>query len=318
MKTRIAPLLILLTTMILWTSCKNDKETTTTGEDLKTEETTPNKPKFVTIVTQSMEFKMADTISSGWNTFLYNNQASETHFFRFLKLPEGVDINNYKSDIDPVFEEGMDLINEGKPAEGFQAFDKLPEWFGETTASGGSGLIAPKGLAITTMRLDPGDYIVECYVKMPNGKFHSTMGMIKQVHVSDQDSGLEPPEAAHTVTLGETGYEFNAQVTAGEHVFKVVVANQMLHENFALTDVNLVKLGANASIEELEAWMVWYNPKGFITPVPAGVSFLGGFNDAVQGSEGYFKVTLEPGNYAFIAEVPDASKKGLLLEFTVN
>lgn len=78
----------------------------------------------------------------------------------------------------------MDLINEGKVEEGFAAFGKLPAWFGDIVFSGGSGLIAPKHTAITSVKLDPGYYIMECYVKMPNGKFHTLMGMAKPIIVT--------------------------------------------------------------------------------------------------------------------------------------
>ncbi|MBR9758400.1 MAG: hypothetical protein GYB39_09970 [Algicola sp.] len=48
-------------------------------------------------------------------------------FFRFAKMPEGITSENFKNEADPVFEEGMDLINEGKTEEGFAAFSKLLE-----------------------------------------------------------------------------------------------------------------------------------------------------------------------------------------------
>ncbi|WP_262493264.1 hypothetical protein [Mangrovimonas yunxiaonensis] len=35
----------------------------------------------IDILTRSMEFIMADTITSGWDTFKYDNRANEPHFF---------------------------------------------------------------------------------------------------------------------------------------------------------------------------------------------------------------------------------------------
>ena len=161
-------------------NCKNEK-----GAEANIEPVTETPSNVIDIVTLSMEFQMPDTIPSGWNNIKYSNKANETHFYRFIKLPEGINIDIYKKEVDPVFEEGMDLINEGKAEEGFAAFGKLPEWFNNGVPSGGSGLIAPKSEALNTLYLNSGLYIVECYVKMPNGKFHSTMGMIKQVYVSN-------------------------------------------------------------------------------------------------------------------------------------
>ncbi|MEY8870222.1 hypothetical protein AB9K24_11990 [Meridianimaribacter flavus] len=309
--------LILFVLVFTVFNCKNDKKTESVIEVEGPEETVKLPTKTIDILTRSMEFVMADTITSGWNTFKYDNRASETHFFRFVKMPEGITSENFKTESDPVFEEGMDLINEGKTEEGFAAFSKLPEWFSKCISTGGSGLIAPKSKTYTALYLEPGLYSMECYVKMPNGKFHSTMGMVKQVYVSETDSGNVAPKATDTIDIREDGFHFNRHIPKGKHIFQVNVLSQKLHENFASTDVHLVKLEPHANRDTLESWMVWYDPKGFITPVPNGVEFLGGFNDAVQGSTGYFYANLKPGKYAFIAEVPNAKAKGLFKEFEV-
>ncbi|MTE26064.1 hypothetical protein [Winogradskyella ouciana] len=315
MKTFNYPAILTLVMLTVIFNCKSDQKKEQVSEDR--EVVKEEKIPMTTIVTRAMEFDMADTISSGWNTFKYFNRAAETHFFRFVKMPEGITLENFKNEADPVFEEGMDLINAGKPEEGFAAFGKMPEWFSNVVPSGGSGLIAPKSTAISTLYLEPGLYSVECYVKMPNGKFHSTMGMVKQVYVSKANSGHKPPIATDTISIKEDGFHFDRNIAKGTHVFQVDIVNQKMHENFATSDIHLVKLEDYASMKELEAWMVWYDPKGFITPVPKGLTFLGGYNDDDEGSTGYFEVDLKPGNYVFIAEVPNAKAKGMLHTFEV-
>lgn len=301
-------------------SCKNDKkQTETTSEEIvEVEETIQEPENVIDIVTRSMEFQSVDTIPSGWNTFKYQNLSNETHFFLLDKYPEGKTVENTLTDVAPVFEEGMDLINEGKSEEGFAAFGKLPEWFGKIVFSGGSGLIAPKHTATTTVKLDPGYYIMECYVKMPNGKFHTMMGMAKPIIVLEEDSGNQPPEPTINITLsGEEGISYDKPISKGAQIFSVFVKDQKPHENFIWHDVNLVKLDANASEEALEAWMNWADPKGLITPVPDGVTFLGGVNDMPAGRTGYFYVDLKPGKYAFISEVPNTKSKGLFKVFEI-
>jgi len=63
--------------------------------------------------------------------------------------------------------------------------------------------------------------------------------------------------------------------------------------------------------------MNWTDPKGLITPAPKGITFLGGVNDMPAGSTGYFTVTLEPGNYTLISEVPNALSKKMLKTFVI-
>ena len=110
---------------------------------------------------------------------------------------------------------------------------------------------------------------------------------------------------------------YDKGITKGKHVFSVFYKNQKHHENFMQHDINLVKLEAYASEDKLEAWMDWSDPKGLITPVPDGITFLGGVNDMPAGSTGYFYADLKPGKYAFISEVPNARSKGLLKVFDV-
>lgn len=312
-------LFTLLSLALFLYNCKNDKKTEATEEVVVEVVDVVKEPtNVIDVITRSMEFISVDTIPSGWNTFKYQNLSSETHFFLLDKYPEGKTAEHAISDIAPVFEEGMDLINEGKAEEGFAAFGKLPEWYGSIVFSGGTGLIAPKHTAITTIKLDPGYYIMECYVKMPNGKFHTLMGMAKPILVTEEKSGHAPPEATVNITLsGEEGINYDKDITKGKQIFSVYVKDQKPHENFIWHDINLVKLEDYASEEALEAWMDWSNPKGLITPVPNGVTFLGGVNDMPAGNTGYFYADLKPGKYALISEVPNTKSKGLFKVFEV-
>ena len=300
-------------------NCKNDKNSNTIEETTTQIEGIIKEPlNVIDVITRSMEFQSVDTIPSGWNTFKYQNLSNETHFFLLDKYPEDKTVENTLTDVAPVFAEGMDLINKGKSEEGFAAFNKLPKWYFDIVFSGGVGLIAPKHTAVTTINLKPGYYIMECYVKMPNGMFHTLMGMAKPIIVTEEDSGNIPPEATVNITLsGEDGISYDKGIEKGKHVFSVYVKDQKPYENFIWHDINLVKLEDYASEDALEAWMDWSDPKGLITPVPNGITFLGGVNDMPAGSTGYFTVDLKPGKYAFISEVPNTKSKGLFKVFKV-
>jgi len=277
------------------------------------------KAKLVEIVTEDMDFQMQDTISSGWHTFHYDNKSSETHFFLFDKYPEGKTIEDTEKEVGPIFQTGMDLINEGKAKEGFEAFNTLPEWFFDIVFVGGSGLVSPKKSSLTTLKLEPGYYVVECYVKMPNGKFHSSMGMVKALVVTEELSKVEPPQASFEIAISSTeGILFKDTIPSGRQVFSVKFNDQITHENFVGHDINLVRLDKDANISSLESWMNWADPKGLITPAPKGFTFLGGVNDMPTGSKGYFEVNLVPGNYVLISEVPAANSKNLLKPFIVS
>jgi hypothetical protein len=318
MKSLSTHLFLLLISISVFSSCKNEKKVDAIDTIIveKVEEKPTNS---IHIVTRAMEFQMQDTIPSGWNTFTYKNLSNETHFVVFEKYPEGITIDSTKAQVFPVFQKGLDLINEGKNEEGFAAFNALPAWFFNVEFTGGIGLVSPQNTAISTIKLDPGRYLIECYVKMKNGTFHSVMGMYKEIIVSTNVSSIQEPKATVQVTISaEKGITCKPTISSGEHLFKIHFTDQKTHENFVGHDVNLVRLSNNADVDELEAWMNWANPKGLIDPAPENITFIGGVQEMAAGKSGYFNANLKPGKYALISEVPDTREKGLYKEFEVK
>ncbi len=297
----------------LMQSCKSDKKET---QD-KTVEL--EKENVIEIITENMDFQMPDSITSGWNTFRYKNQSPQTHFFLIDKYPEGKTSEDAEKLVAPVFERAMKLITEGKTEEGYAEFAKLPEWFGDVVFLGGSGLLSPNQMGETTLNLKPGNYIIECYVKMSNGMFHTSMGMTKDIVVTKIDSGNKALIPDIDISISSTdGIIFKDSISSGKHTFSVYFKDQIVHEHFVGHDINLVKFDENANLKALENWMNWADPKGLIEPAPSAITFLGGANDMPAGSIGYFTATLETGSYALISEVPNSLSKNMLKTFVVT
>ena len=300
--------------LLMIASCKADKNKE--GSEALTPK---EEAKVIRVVTKSMEFFAPDTIPSGWNTFVYKNQSTEPHFILLDKYPEGKYIADMRAEVLPPFNEGMSLIMKNDFDMAMEAFGKLPPWFSEIIFSGGTGLISPNKTAITTVFLKPGYYIMECYVKMENGVFHSSMGMAKEFVVLNSTNENLPPTPTVNINLsGEEGIVVLGDIKKGKQIFKVNYLDQKVHENFVGHDINLVHLGNNADLKALESWMNWATPTGLMTPIPHDVIFLGGTNDAPEGSTQYFEIDLEPGKYALISEVPNSKEKGLFQVFTVS
>jgi hypothetical protein len=304
-------LAIVLTSFCIYACNTDNKETSNESVEIK-------KENVVEIITQNMDFQMPDTIPSGWNTFRYINQSPQTHFFTIEKYPEGKTMENVRTMVLPYFDSGMKLINEGKSEEGFAEFGKLPKWFSEVIILGGMALVSPGNTAETMIRLEPGHYFIECYVKMSNGVFHSSVGMFREFDVSDNDSGNEELMADYNINISSTeGIVFDDNIKAGTRTFSVFFKDQIVHENFAGHDINLAKIDETVDLVRLEQWMNWADPKGLIEPAPIGVNFIGGVNNMPAGGKGYFTVNLEPGNYVLISEVPNALSKNMLKTFEV-
>jgi len=305
-------LISISSTFLLIESCNSDKKRA------KNNIVEAEKENLIEIITKDMDFQMPDTIPSGWNSFRYKNLSPQTHFFLVDKYPEGKSSKDAEKFVAPVFDSAMKLITEGKTEEAYAEFAKFPEWFSEVVFVGGSGLLSPNQVGETTINLKPGKYVIECYVKMNNGRFHSSMGMTKDIVVTKIDSGNKALISDIDINISSAdGIVFNDSISSGKHTFSVNFKDQKTYKNFVGHDVNLVKLDENANLKELENWMDWTDPKGLIEPAPSGLTFLGGVNDMPEGSTGYFTATLDTGSYALISEVPNASSKNMLKTFVV-
>lgn len=276
----------------------------------------PDPANLVEVTTTGMNFILPDTIASGWTSFRYTNESPWAHFILIDKLPvvEGKQIT-YEDfgNIPPVFIDAMDLINEGKAEEGFAEFSRLPEWFSEIIFSGGVGIITPGETAQTTVYVEPGTYVIECYIKT-GGKFHP---MQKQLNVKESTANETPPSSTLNLSISiDAGIEMTDRPVAGLQTIAVHFKDQQPHEHFLGHDVHLVKLEAGDDLEELDSWMNWSTPKGMNTPAP--VRFLGGAQEMPAGNTAYITVNLDPGNYAWVAEVPNPNEKNMLKTFSVS
>ena len=188
----------------------------------------------------------------------------------------------------------------------------LPEWYASVRQMGGTGLTAPGRTARTTANLEPGLYVMECYVKTKDGTFHTSLGMMQPITVTNIASGGSAPEADIEISLSNFEIVLTVEVTPGEHTVAVHFEE---HPQIGLgNDVHLVRLDDGTSVDEVIPWMDWMNIGGLRTPAPA--SFLGGTQEMPVGYTAYFTVDLEPGRYAWISE--STAAQGMVEEFTVE
>jgi hypothetical protein len=237
------------------------------------------------------------------------------HFAVIERMPEGQGLTSHQAEVAPVFQGAGDMN------AALAKFGELPPWFGEIVFLGGPGLTSPGQTSQTTVYLEPGTYLLECYVKTA-GVFHSynpepmVNGMVHQFEVTAEASeAVEPTSTLQVEVSSADGIVVSGSPTRGEHIIAVQFADQTVHENFVGHDVHLVRLPAGVEPGELERWMDWTQPGGLESPAPA--VFLGGVNEMPAGSTGYFAATLVPGNYVLIAEVPGTEVKGMLQAFRV-
>lgn len=268
-----------------------------------------------------MTFEGPSQIPSGWTTFEFVNASSMIHFALIDVPPAGITAEIFSNTVGQYFQDAMDGMNAGDQAAVDAAFGKFPDWIGDLGRRGGPGFLSPGRTGRTTVYLEPGRYILECYVKS-NGVFHTTspgegrLGMMMDLTVTDAQSGAAEPAANVTLTVRSSGIEIaDGALAAGRNTIRVDFAEQQQLPSFVGNDVHLMRVDGDDSIRLADAWLDWRSKDGLEDPSP--VTFLGGINDMPAGSHGYFTVELEPGEYAFIAEMPGPLAAGFVLPFSV-
>jgi hypothetical protein len=277
--------------------------------------TAPEDAAVVEITALDYAFQAPEEIPSGWVTFRMRNAGRMEHFALLTGLPEGITFEDHMESVVPVFDRVWYRLRDGEidKAQAGQELGSLPEWYlTSARQAGGPGFLAAGLTGETTVFLEPGTYVMECYVKTIDGEFHTALGMIRPITVTAADSGAGPPEADIHIRLSNYALEVSGDVTAGEHTVAVHFDE---HPEFGLgNDVHLARLTDDAELDALIEWLDWMNVDGLVPPAPA--VFLGGAHEMPVGSISYFTVSLEPGRYAWIAE--SSAHLGAVAEFTVE
>lgn len=280
-------------------SCKSDKKEQLSENEI-VEVSTDNS---IEVIAKDFTFHVDSIIPSGWSTFKMKNTGMMEHFFFLTKLPDTIVFNDYVYGVGAAFGKSWNAYKDGEVdksgAYGILGAN-LPEWYANATAMGGIGIISGGQTGVATMKLEPGIYVMECYIKAENGQFHSELGMINPITVSEHATQMTPPKAAVEIILTNESMEIKGDIESGENIFAVQFKE---HPEVGLgNDIHIIKVDEHTSQEDVVFWMDWLNIGGLTSPGPA--IFVGGVQEMPVGYTAYFNCNLNPGDYAFVAETP--------------
>lgn len=312
----------LATGLLLLAGCAREPQATIPEAQPPVPAAPAAQPQVVELRAIGKTFEGPTEIPSGWTTIRFVNASSMLHFALVDVPPEGITAKIFSDTVAEYFQEAMDAMNAGDEAGVTAAFGKFPAWIDGLGRAGGPGFLSPGRTSQTTMYLEPGRYIFECYIKS-DGVFHTTspgegqIGMMLEFVVTEERTDAPEPEANATLAITNTGLELvGGALQAGSNTIRVEFREQQALPSFVGNDVHLMRVDDDQSIARADAWLDWRTPNGLEDPSP--VDFLGGVNDMPAGTHAYFTVDLEPGEYAFIAEVPSPLAAGFTLPFSVN
>jgi hypothetical protein len=158
----------------------------------------------------------------------------------------------------------------------------------------------------------PGTYVMECYLKTADGRFHIELGMLRKLVVLGDSIEATLIEPTATVTITDEAISAPKRLPAGQHTVEVQFASQpaigLGH------DLHVARLAEGQDPAGVAAWMDWMELDGLAAPGPA--TFVGGTEEGPAGSTAYLHLSLQPGRYLWVAEAP--VERGLFQEFIVE
>jgi hypothetical protein len=195
----------------------------------------------------------SDEISSGWTTFQFQNASPYDHFLVIFKVPdEGIAaaeaaneplLEHWFNGVTVPFQTEYNPYINGDIDYG-QFVDNLVAsimenggWFFDPGAPpmGGPGFTAAGLTSEITVFLEPGEYVVECYVKNEEEVFHSYIGMLEHLTVTDDATGVEEPAATSSMKISSTGgIQVDQELDAGIHNVEITFEDPIVYRKVML------------------------------------------------------------------------------------
>lgn len=299
-------------------ACSSGKEKPKSeAEEAATMTTAATNASVVEVAARDFAFEAPDQLASGWHTFRFTNNGKQEHFFYIYRLPDNKTYDQFLEEAMKPFgmvwnEYASGQISRDSALAKFGT--ALPGWFmTDMVPSGGVGLTEPGEMAETTVKLDPGLHVVECYVKMPDGSWHTERGMQQPLMVTTDSTGFEPPEADVELSLSNYNIERKGAYRAGNQIIAIHVMENP--QGFTMHNLDLFRLGDDTTtVRQIVKWMDWMDLNQFRAPAP-GYS-LGGIEPMAAGRTGYVAVNFTPGTYAWVSE--GYGSRGMFETFTIE
>ncbi|MGH7518975.1 MAG: hypothetical protein ACREOC_16170 [Gemmatimonadales bacterium] len=238
------------------------------------ESSTPAEAAVVTVVARDFAFEAPSEIPAGLTTFRLVNRGPSLHHIQLLKLEEGKTADDFRA-----------ALKAGGP---------FPRW---ARSAGGPNPPEAGDTASTTQAVEPGNYVMVCFVPSADGVPHLMKGMVRPLTVTPASRGSQAePRADIVMKLVDFDFELSHPLTAGRHTIRIENAGAQPHE------VAIVRMKPGKTPEDFTKWAE--KPVG-----PAPGTMFGGVSAILPGSSAFVDVDLPAGDYLLICFVPESKDR---------
>lgn len=267
-----------LAAAVVFSGCAKPDNQATADTSAKSATATPAAapaatPNMVSFTAKEFSFEGPDSIPAGLTMIHLTDAGKELHHIQLIKLDQGKTFADFQA------------------ASKSMANAPAPAWI---IPYGGVNPPAPGATTAAMQVLEPGNYVVVCFVEGADHVPHFMKGMVRSLVVTPSaNANMTEPNADVTLTLSDYTFTLSKPLVAGKQMIKVENSAAQPHE------VVLVQLAPGKTIEDLGKWV--FDMKG---PPPGKP--IGGIPGFLKGKNSFFEVDLAPGDYGMICFVPDA------------
>jgi uncharacterized cupredoxin-like copper-binding protein len=252
-------------------------------------------PNVVAITATDYAFEVPETIPAGRTTFRLVNQGKELHHGSLVRLGDGKTVADFQAWL----------------AAAMKDHTSFPAWMG---FAGGPNTVTPGDTATTVQMLEPGSYLIACWIPSTDGVPHVMKGMLHPIVVSaSRAPATAEPGADLSIRLTDYDFQLSQALLAGRRVVQVENAGAQAHE---------IAIAALSPGKTLRDFLTW-DQGGGKGPAPTG-RWLGGVSTIDAGGHAQFTATFAPGSYLLLCFWPDAKDgkphimHGMAKEITVS
>jgi uncharacterized cupredoxin-like copper-binding protein len=247
-------------------------------------------PQIVIVRATDYKFDAPDSIPSGTTSLRLENAGKEVHHLWLVQLKAGRTYDQFVRAMDS------------------WSAPTMPDWVSDV---GGPNDVSPGLTASAVLTLEPGRYVLLCYVPAVDGRPHVMHGMIRQLTVMPTRAEATEPTADIVIRTTDYAYEFSKPITPGPHTIRIENSAQQSHE---------IVIGRLLPGKTAAQALTWLNA-GQHGPAP--VIAVGGASGLSNDRHQMITMEFEPGRYVLLCFIPDRkdgrphTAHGMVKEFTV-